>query len=132
MDKLLLSQINEWHEVKEHQKIIDAIEALPPEEWGYELTCLLARAYNNVSPEPCDWHRDLGKAISLLESVREDGKNDALWHFRLGYALYFLDREAEALPCFRRAAELDPEDPDAPYFIQECEKALASKVVLYK
>ena len=127
----LLSQINEWHEVNEHQKIIDAIEALPREEWGYELTCLLARAYNNVSPEPCDWHRYLGDAVSLLESVWEDGKDDACWHFRLGYALFFLDRVAEALPCFCRAAELDPEDPDAPFFIRECEKALASKVVTY-
>ena len=127
----LLSQINEWHEVNEHQKIIDAIEALPHDEWGYELTCLLARAYNNVSSEPCDWQRHLGKAVSLLESVREDGKDDALWHFRLGYALYFLDREEEALPCFRRAAELDPNDSEALYFIGECEKALASKVVMY-
>ena len=125
----LFQQINEWHETDEHQKIIDAIEALPREEWGYELTCLLALAYNNVSPEPCEWQ--LEKAVSLLESVREDGRDDALWHFRLGYALYFLDREAEALPCFRRAAELDPDDPDAPYFIQKCEEALASKVVMY-
>ena len=125
----LFRQINEWHEVNEHQKIIDAIEALPQEEWGYELTCLLARAYNNVSPEPCEWQ--LEKAVSLLESVREDGKDDARWHFRLGYALYWLDQEEEALPCFRQAAELDPEDSDAAHFIQECEKILASKVVTY-
>ena len=129
--KELLSQINEWHEKNKHQKIINTIEALPKEEWGYELTCLLARAYNNVSPEPNDWPNDLGRAVSLLESVREDGKDDALWHFRLGYALYFLDREDEALPCFRRAAELDPNDSDALYFIGECEKTLVSKAVMY-
>ena len=123
----LLSQIDEWHETDEHQKIIDAIEALPQEEWGYELTCLLALAYNNVSPEPCEWQ--LEKAVSLLESVREDGKDDARWHYRLGYALYFLDREAEALPCFRCAAELG--DSGTLYFIEQCEKALASEVVMY-
>lgn len=123
----LLNQINEWYETDEGQKIIDAIEALPQEEWGYELTCLLALAYNNVSPEPCEWQ--LEKAVSLLESVREDGKDDARWHYRLGYALYYLDREAEALPCFRRAAELG--DPDTQYFIEQCEKALASKAVMY-
>ena len=116
----LLQQINKWHEKDEYQKIIDAIEALPQEEWGYELTCLLALAYNNVSPEPCEWQ--LEKAVSLLESVREDGKDDARWHFRLGYALYYLDREAEALPCFRRAAELG--DPDTQYFIEQCENAI--------
>ena len=30
--KELLEQINEWHDTDEHQKIIDAIEALPHEE----------------------------------------------------------------------------------------------------
>ena len=120
----LLQQINEWNEHDEHQKIIDAIEALPREEWGYELTCLLARAYNNVS----DLHDPrLEKAVSLLESVREEGKDDALWHYRLGYALYYLGRKNEALPCFRRAAELDPDDSDALQFIGWCENALQER-----
>ena len=132
----LLSQINEWHEVNAHQKIIDAIEALPQEEWGYELTGLLARAYGNLvmMGEAATKEEQAGlleKAVALLETVWEDGKDDAVWHFRLGYALYYLEREEEALPCFRRAAELDPDDSDAPYFIQECEKILASKVVMY-
>ena len=99
----LLRQIDKWHNKGQHQKIVDAIEALPQEEWGYELTCLLARAYNNIPGAP-----QLEKAVSLFESVREEGKDDPLWHFRLGYALFYLDREAEAHPCFRRAAKLDP------------------------
>ena len=117
----LLQQINEWNEHDEHQKIIDAIEALPQEERGYELICLLARAYNNVS-DPRDPR--LETAVSLLESVREDGKDDALWHYRLGYALFYLHRKEEALPCFRKVLELDPDDPDALQFIQRCENAL--------
>ena len=124
----LLSQINEWHEKDEHQKIIDAIEALPLEEWDYELTGLLARAYNNVA-YPHDPR--LEKAVSLLESVREAGQEDDRWHYRMGYALYYLDREAEALPCFRRAAELDPDDEDAMQFIEWCEEAISSKTVVY-
>lgn len=125
----LLKQINVWNEHDEHQEIIDAIEALPREKWNYELTCLLARAYNNVSPDPCDWQ--LEKAVSLLESVREEGKDDPLWHFRLGYAFYYLDRESEALPYFHRAAELDPGDEDALQFAQWCEQALLSNVEMY-
>lgn len=120
----LLSQINEWHEKDKHQQIIDAIEALPREEWGYTLTCLLARAYNNMAETG---GAELEKAISLLESVREDGKEDARWHFRLGYALFFLGRVSEALPCFRCAAELDPEDSDTQYCIWKCEEILGSK-----
>ena len=121
----LLKQIAKWHENDGHQKIIDAIEDLPQEEWGYELTCLLARAYNNEAGI-----RDprLEKAVNLLESVCEDGKDDALWHFRMGYALFYLERKEEALSYFRRAAELDPSDQDALYFIRLCEKTLKAKI----
>lgn len=48
-------------------------------------------------------------------------------HYRLGYALFYLDREEEALPHFQRAAELDPQDPDAPEFIRQCQKYIAAK-----
>lgn len=109
----LLQQINYWHEKNKHKKIIDAIEALPREEWGYELTCLLARACNNLySPS----NPGLEKAVSLLESVREDGKDDPHWHFRMGYALFYLFRKAEALTYFRKAFELDPDHPNVPFF----------------
>lgn len=47
--KALLKQIKEWHKREEHQKIIDAIEALPQEDWGDKLTSLLERAYSNVA-----------------------------------------------------------------------------------
>ena len=117
----LLRQIDEWHEKNEHKRIINAIEFLPREEWGYELTCLLARAYinKNMFSDDC-----LEKAVSLLESVREEGKNDPLWNYRLGSALVFLCRIEEALPYFRRAAELKPDFTDALKFIEECEEAI--------
>ena len=111
----LLGQIKERHEKEEHQNIIGAIEALPREEWGYELTCLLARAYNYVTPnEPCEWQ--LNKAVSLHESEREEGKDDLRWHFRMGYARYYLYREEKAFDCFRRVVELDPNHLDAQVF----------------
>ena len=46
----LLQQINKWHEKDEYQKIIDAIEALPQEEWGYELTCLFGAGIQQCIP----------------------------------------------------------------------------------
>ena len=121
----LLKQIKEWNGKGEHKKIVDAIEALPREEWGYELTCLLARAYNNMKGAP-----QLEKAVSLFESVREEGKDDPLWHYRLGFALYYLHRAEEALTCFRRALELDPDDSDTLQFIGWCEAAQKTKVVV--
>ena len=126
MDRVeLLKQVNEWNEKGEHQKIVDAIEVLSHEEWGYELTCLLARAYNNMRGA-----LQLEKAVSLFESVREKGNDDPLWHYRLGYALYYLHREKEALPCFRRALELNPDDSDALQFIGWCEAAQKTKLVV--
>ena len=113
----LLRQIGEWHENNEHKKIIDAIETLPREQWDYDLICLLARAYNNVTEGPGPRPE---KAINLLHSVAEQGKTDALWNFRLGYAFHLLEWDAEALFYFQRAAELNPDDVDAPEFIDKC------------
>ena len=121
----LLKQIKEWHEKDEYQKIVDAIEALPREEWDYELTCLLARAYNNMIADV-----SLEKAVALLESVRGTGVDDPLWNYRLGFALFYLRRKEEALSCFRRAAELDPDDPDTQNFIRWCEPAPKTKEVV--
>ena len=127
----LLKQINTWDEENDHQEIINTIEALPQEEWDYTLTCLLARAYNNLAmfsgKTTKEQHMMLEKAVALLESVREDGKDDDRWHFRLGYALYYLDRTAEALTCFRCSSELNPEDSTTRQFILWCELALDTK-----
>ena len=48
MNEQLRAQFEAWHEQDEHQKIVDAVLALPPEERGYEETGQLARAYNNL------------------------------------------------------------------------------------
>lgn len=124
-DPALLERLERWHREDQYQQIIDAIEAIPARRRGYELTCQLARAYNNLART--GETGPLEKAVALLQSVAAQGREDALWHFRLAYALFYLDREEEALPHFRRSAELDPEDPDAPYFIQECAKYIGAK-----
>lgn len=125
-NQTLIAQIDRWHGENEHQQIADTLEALP--ERDYTLTCLLARAYNNLAKPGDDACRaNLERALELLRSVEDEGQNDALWHFRTGYALYYLDREETALPCFERAAELDPADPDAPYFAAECRKWIARR-----
>lgn len=129
----LLKELEAWHEQDQFSQIIMTINAVPAAERGYELTSQLARAYNNLAVLGDDQNlaasgnrrpKLLEKALALLETVAEDGQNDPHWHFRKGYALYFLDREAEALACFERAAALDPDDQDAQYFIRECQKCL--------
>ena len=61
----LLQQCAQWFENGEHQKIVDAIEALPEEERTPELDSELARAYNNVA-EATD-RKLFRKAVSLLK-----------------------------------------------------------------
>jgi tetratricopeptide (TPR) repeat protein len=99
----LLKQLELWHEDGGHQQIVDEIFALP--ERDYLLTSLLARALNNLSR--------CMEALELLESVRTQGESDALWHFRVGYSLFYLDREQESIPYFERAIELGDDHPGA-------------------
>ncbi len=123
MDELL-QMLEQWHQDGEYQKIIDCLEDLArTQPLDYERTGLLARAYNNLAF--VGDQKRFGKAIELLLSVEEQGRNDPLWHYRLGYACFYLDREADALAHFRRALELDPSDEDCARFIQQCEKTLS-------
>lgn len=119
MTQDLLAQLQKWHEDDEFQKIIDTIYAIPEAEWDYELRMHLARALNNAG--------DMKGAIEQLRIVEEQGKEDPLWHFRMGYAYYYLDREEEAIPYFERAQQLDPKDQDAPMFLGLCREEMERK-----
>lgn len=124
-----LSLLNKWNQEDEYQKIIDRLEELSHiQKLDYDLTCQLARAYNNIANiESEEFTPQLKRAEELLRSVETEGTDDPLWHFRLGYSLFYQDREQEALVCFQKAQELDPEDEDTKYFIKECETYIAAK-----
>lgn len=96
MEKLL-QQIEEWNEAGEYSKAIETIEALSEEERGYPLILWLGRLMSNLAVmgegdirarknmEP-DW-KLLRRSIALLETIREKGEADPLWHSRMAYAL---------------------------------------------
>ena len=125
----LLSTLEQWHQDSEYQKVIDRLEELShTQKLDYALTCQLARAYNNIADlDKEEGRSQLERAEELLRSVADGGRDDPLWHYRLGYSLFYQDREEEALSCFQRALELDPEDEDTKYFIKECEKYIDAK-----
>lgn len=112
MDKTLKEKIDAWTDADEHDKIVEALEQIPPGERDFEATGLLARAYNNLD--------EYEKALELLDSTAEEGVEDTNWNFRKGYALYYLDRYKEALAHFKKADELTPEDEDTLDFIRYC------------
>ena len=106
---LFLDKISSWHESENHGEIINELSKIPETERGYELTCLLARAYNNTD--------DYEKALDLLLSVEEEGNYDLMWHFRIGYAYYYLDMLEKAEKAFERVLESDSENEDALDFL---------------
>ncbi len=122
-DKKLNAQLEQWHKERDFQRIIDAVEAIPQEQRDYKMVTLLARTYSNQAVLGQELDRDmLEKSLSLLRSVREQGMRDDRWHFHMGYVLYYLDRDEEALAYFEESNRLMPGDKDTSYFIEQCKK----------
>ena len=119
----LIERCEDWHNHGEHRKVVEAIESLPESSRDPCLTSVLARAYNNLGGP--DDTGPFHKAISLLESVREDLSDDFLWNYRMGYSYYMLDREPEAIPYLQRAKELEPDDEDNSGLLDACVDALS-------
>ncbi|MDR1735647.1 MAG: DUF5713 family protein, partial [Oscillospiraceae bacterium] len=115
MDKKLLARLQKWHDQNKHDKIIKEILKVPQEKRDYELSGLLARAYNNSAE--CD------KAIEQLLVFKERGETDPLWLFRLAYAYYYKDEDEKALALFEKCRALNPSDPDAELFINMINRA---------
>ena len=120
----LLEQCRRWNAEDRYQEIIHALEAIPAEERTPEMDSELARAYNNWGTLRSD-RAALKKAIALLAPHEEYFSGDHFWNFRMGYAYYYLDQEGRALPYFRRALEVCPDDEDTREMIGYCEERIA-------
>ena len=105
-----MEKINAWNEAADYRAVIDALEALPPEERTPLLTGELARAYNNLA-QPGERAPFL-RALDLLGECRGALENTHEWNYRCAFSLFYLDREGEALSFWERALELKPDDPD--------------------
>ena len=132
-DMDILNQCQKWHEEDKHQKIVDALEAIPAEERTPEMDMELARAYNNLadSSEP-EGRKPLHRALELMKSHEEELGDTYSWNFRMGYAYYYLDQEGRALRHFEKALQLHPgDDPklntqqDIEELIDSCKKGIS-------
>ncbi|MGR6899173.1 SMI1/KNR4 family protein [Rummeliibacillus sp. BSL5] len=128
MKQNLIDQLNEWHESDEHQRIIDSLLTISDEEQDYDSISLLARAYTNMGLYE--------EALYHFDKISEAGKQDSLWHYRVGFALYYLKRYEESAQAFSRADQLDPGDQYTEYFLtrssQKAEKQKREKLRLSK
>lgn len=115
MKKELLEQLEQWFQDDEHQKIIKKISSLS-ENLDYELVGQLGRAYNNSD--------DYDKAIATLMSVAEQGAEDALWNFRVGYSYFYKNDYETALTFFQKCIDLGDEDENTIYLADYCKRVL--------
>ncbi|MEO4053246.1 SMI1/KNR4 family protein [Solibacillus sp. CAU 1738] len=124
MNQTLFEQLNKWHEEDEHQKIVDLLLSISDEELDYEAISLLARAYNNLGLYE--------EALDQFDKISESGKQDFLWHYRVGFALYHLGRFEEAVQAFRKTDQIKPDDQNTEYFLQKAEKQKREELRLAK
>lgn len=111
MNEQLEQQLNGLAQAEQWQDIVDLIEAIPEEARDLDLIGRYVRALNNS--EQAEW------AIEVSLKYQALGENDALWHYRLGYAYWYLDRFAEALGYLRRGRELAAQDAETAGYIDE-------------
>ena len=129
----ILKQCQKWHEEDKHQKIVDALEAIPAEERTPEMDMELARAYNNLAdPSEPEGKKLLHRALELMQSHEEELGDTYSWNFRMGYSYFYLDQEGRALRYFEKALELHPgDDPklntrqDMEELINSCKKGIS-------
>lgn len=130
-EKEILAQIEKMNEQRDYSysEIMDFIENLLDAEKTPPVLCELARAYNNVAVcEDTDEidTKLLKAAVAVLESIENEfPENDHLLNYRMGYALFYLDRVGEALERFRKSLIGKPNDEDTEYFIEWCSDRLA-------
>lgn len=113
----LIQQLNDWHEADEYEEIVDRIKEVPTMFIDDELASHLGRALNNLERYK--------EALKWFNKIGEEGRNDPLWHFRVGFAHYYLDQNEEAVAAFEVAHEMDPEDEDTLTFLEWSRQAAA-------
>ncbi|OKP98707.1 Imm51 family immunity protein [Paenibacillus sp. P46E] len=102
MEETLLAQLVQWHEDDEFAKIVERIMEIPEPDRDYTLIGQLGRALNNLDR----YH----EALEQLLSVAGQGEKDPIWHYRAGYAYYYLKQYDQAVREFELADQLEPGD----------------------
>ena len=107
----LEKELNILHNQGKNQEIIDIINSLPEEDLNYDILGKLARAYNNNGQ--CE------EGLKVLLSLKDEGEEESLWNFRVGYSYYYSEKAKEnpeyleeAKKYFERCLELNPNEPD--------------------
>lgn len=98
----LLRKLDYWYENAQFEKIIDKVLEIPKDQRDYETSSYLVKAYNSVEK--------FQSAIKELKFIKNKGKMDPLWHFRLGYAYFNVNDFDDALKEYEIAHSLDKDN----------------------
>ena len=133
-EKEILARIEKMNESRDcsYSEIMDFIENLPDAEKTPPVLCELARAFNNAAVCEDTDEIDTGllkAAVAVLESIENEfPENDHLLNYRMGYALFYLDRAGDALERFKKALIGKPNDNNTEWFIKQCADKLTLPV----
>ncbi len=127
-DKLpSLGRLDIWLSQRKYSKVIDALEAVPPERCTAEYNLRLGLSYMCTAdlgtPEG---RQQLQKATELLapiQPVADDLRDPFLWYYSMGCSLGLQDRLLEARPYIQRAYSLDPNRADVQDMMELCRMA---------
>lgn len=119
MNQEWIEKIDRLQKEQDYQSVVNEILSLPEQEQNYPLILSMAIAYNRLQEEK--------EAIKQLERIEERGKEDENWLYEMAYALFYADREEEALTYLNRWLEVQKDSEDSEEvavrsFMEDCKR----------
>ncbi|MDO4250901.1 MAG: suppressor of fused domain protein [Moraxella sp.] len=109
IESQILAKINEWDEEDDFIAIVDYVDYLPKEQHTPKVLSEQARALNNIY-----WQHKipsnlvyLERAVQLLQRIKEEVGADQHWHYRIGYAYFYLNNLAQARHHLMQAGDVN-------------------------
>lgn len=130
VDQEVLERLDQLHKENHHKQILWEISRLPEDvQREYGIQSRKGRALGNLG--------EYNRAFRVLEPLREEGKKDPLWWYRMGCCYMCMEKNEEAREAFTRAMELGDDRDDCQKMLtlideqerhnQDTQRALARK-----
>lgn len=119
----------------QYKFVIEKLEETTEERRNYEFYYCLAHAYANFAVLGEGGYSGLEykyseekvailkKALEILLSIEDKGKDDARWYMKMAFVYQYLKMEESAIPYIKKWAELDPSNELPNRILQACQQA---------